>query len=50
LVIGEDLHIVMHTLENKCGGYEPFDGGLNKLKINKMQMKKRVWLWGLGSH
>jgi hypothetical protein len=27
--MGEDLHIVMHILENKCGGYEPFDGGLN---------------------
>jgi hypothetical protein len=28
--MGEDLHIVMHVLESKYGGYEPFDGGLNK--------------------
>jgi hypothetical protein len=28
--MGEDLHIVMHILENKYGGYEPFEGGLSK--------------------
>ncbi len=27
LVMGEDFHIVMHILESKYGGYEPFDGG-----------------------
>jgi hypothetical protein len=27
--MGEDLHVVMHILENKYGGYEPFEGGLN---------------------
>ncbi len=26
---GEDLDIVMHIFENKYGGYEPFEGGLN---------------------
>jgi hypothetical protein len=30
LVMGEDLHIVMHILENKYGGYKPFKGGLSR--------------------
>jgi hypothetical protein len=28
--MGEDLHVVMHILENKYGVYEPFEGGLNR--------------------
>jgi hypothetical protein len=28
--MGEDLHIAMHILENKYGGYEPFERGLNR--------------------
>jgi hypothetical protein len=27
--MGEDLYIVMHILENKYGGYQPFECGLN---------------------
>ncbi len=30
LVMGEDHHIIMHILENKCGGNEPFKGIFNK--------------------
>jgi hypothetical protein len=28
--MGEDHHIVMHILQNKYGGNEPFKGGFNK--------------------
>ncbi len=30
---GKEHHIVMHILENKYGGNEPFKGGFNKEPI-----------------
>jgi hypothetical protein len=30
--MGEDHQLVMHILENKYGGNEPFKGGFNKKK------------------
>jgi hypothetical protein len=46
--MGEDLHIVRQIFENKYGDYEFFEVGLKqKLKMNKMQIKKRVFGYGV---
>jgi hypothetical protein len=45
--MGEDHHIVIQIFENKYGGNETFKGRFNKkTKINKMQIRMSVWLWG----
>jgi hypothetical protein len=44
--MGEDHQIVMHILENKYSGNEPFKGGFNKKNQYKQNVnnKRSVWL------
>ncbi len=47
LVMAKDHNIAMQILENKYGGNEPFKGGFNRKPRKEMQIKKRVFSYGV---